>query len=455
LLSLGGLDLRKEQCRDARGLRLPSALGRDISLALRLLRRQTVFGATVVLTLAAGICTLISAITVQNWLLYRPLPGVSDASTLIAIRLGTADLSGATPMSLEDVDRLARGVPGLRGLTGVEDMPVQVSVSAADQSPRRVAATFVMANFFDVLGVTVAGRAFTADEEQLPGASPVAVVSERIAQAFGGDAIVGRTILMNGQSTLVAGMARTGFRGTARLSPVDVWMPLAQRGMGLPPGADAPARLGLRAPLMWMLVGRADPGASVVHLQEQVTRAEQDIVAALPPDNRRFASHHLRVVETLERFPAQRELLERVFRLLVVAAALLLILACANAGNAMLARSVARTGEFATRLTLGATRWGLARSLLVEGIALAVMAGAIGIGAAALLARSLDGVAILATVPAIEQPRLDRFVMSLSIAVSLVVAAGTSLAAMWADRHTGQIAPKQRTTRTAPTRRHR
>lgn len=447
LLAMGGLDQHKEDCREARGLTLLRSMGRDGRLAVRLLRRQPAFSAVVVLTLSAGVGALISVVTVGNWLLARPLAGVGDPASLVGIRLDREDLSSAAGLSLEDVEIIVQRAPSLHDVAGVDDALTDVAIVLPDQSGRRVGAEFVMANYFAVIGTPIDGRAFTLEEEQAPGAAAVVILSERLAALAGGGAIVGRTVIVNGTPAVVAGVVRHGYRGLKRLRRVDVWMPLAQRWVGLPPGIDRPERIGPRAALMRILIGRRDPDLPIAVVQEQLTAVEQQIAAGLPATSTRFATRHLRADATFERFPSNETDLRRLFRVMIAAAGLLLVLACANASNALLARSTARTGELATRLALGASRGSLARALLAEGLVLSIVASLVGVGMAMVVAWQLEGASLAASMPPMERPALDWRVIVGCALLCLVVAAGASLAAMWSVRRASVSAALQKSSR--------
>lgn len=434
LVAMGGVDQRKEECREARGLGLLRSTGRDLLVAGRMLKRQPGISVLVVLTLAVGVGAVVSVASVAHWLLLRPLPGVTDPDALVSIRLHREDVGSASAMSFNDLESLSQGVSALNGLTGSYDMPAHVAVSLPDRAARRVAVEFVMANYFDVLGVNVNGQGFTRDEERIASAATSVVISERLARGFGSDAILGKTIRLNGEPARVVGIAMDGFLGAKRLTPVDAWMPIAQRWISLPAGLDR-SNLGPNALMMWGLVGRRDREQSIAVLQEQVSAVEEHIAASAPPTSTRLKTHDFVVLETLELFFRVREHLVYLFQILTVAAGLLLMLACANVSNTLLARSMARAGELATRLAMGASRLSLARVLFYEILVLSLMAGAVGLGLARVTATWLEGRALAAMVAPLERIHVDWVVVAASVVLCVVVAGAAALSPMWSLRH--------------------
>lgn len=201
----------------------------DLRLVGRALRRQPGFVAAVVTTMALTIGPLTAVVSVGRWLLWDPAPAVAGPERLVVIWVGqwTAP-NGVSPrgvsyLNLEDLRGATRT---LGGLAGWQESVVSLAVEG--QTPRRVQAGFVTANFFDVLGVRpVAGRSFTAVEDQPPYGVPVVVVSETLARdAFGGaDAALESTLLLNGRPMTVVGVLPAAFSGAQPTSRVDVWYP--------------------------------------------------------------------------------------------------------------------------------------------------------------------------------------------------------------------------------------
>ncbi len=258
-LELGSTEAIKDNVRDARAGAFLDVLGQDLRYGARLLRRNPLFTLTAVLSLAIGIGATTSIFTVANGLLLRSATGVADPDRLVDIaRIERGDTS-VDPISYPDLLDLRRRMTTVQGIYAYQLELEPVSLSVAETA-ERVFANVVTANFFQVLGVpAVAGRTFGAGESDVPGASPVTVLSHRYwTRRFQANpSVVGASVRLNGHPFTIVGVAHEEFRGMSVLAP-DLWIPagmvdVAQKG-------SQTARLTIREN-GWLMVGaRLKPG---------------------------------------------------------------------------------------------------------------------------------------------------------------------------------------------------
>jgi predicted permease len=287
--------------------------------------------------------------------------------------------------------------------------PVTLGAVTADGGVMTVFANVVTANYFTVLGaVPAAGRLLRPADSEIPGESPVVVLSHRCwKRGFNSDpGIIGRSVTVNGQPFTVVGVASQNFRGTG-FRAVDVWMPMSTVATVMPRGADL---LTDRAAERLLLGGRLKPNASIGQ-----AGAEMDTIGKALEHDFTEQNRNLRLqLAASSPTPGSRGPVVAFLALLVVIVALVLAVACANVGGLLLARASARRKEMAVRLAMGAGRSRLIRQLLTESLLLFVLGGAAGL----LLARGLTSI-VAALLPALPFP------VDLSLAVDTRVIAFT------------------------------
>ncbi len=373
-------------------------------LAFRRLRKSPGFTAAAVATLALGIGANIAIFSLLDAVVLRPLP-YPQPDRLVAVSPGQT-------FNQALVDAYADDAPALSGVAGISRWSVTLLGSG---TPEQLRAAAVRTNFFDVLGVRPAlGRAFLPEDRQ-PDRSAVAVLSYGFWQRrFGGDpSVVGRTLRLTGydhEAYQVVGVLGPRFRSTGR--PVDVYVPL-HVSAGRTVATDS----------TWYInnvVARLAPGATVRGAAAQVHTLTQRLRQQFPGRLNDDAVARATVVPYANVLVGDAR---GTLWVLMGAVGLVLLIACANVANLLLARASGRTAEIALRKALGATRRHIALQSLGESLALAALGGLAGVGLAAGLLAVLEP-AVVQRLPRVTQLGLDRtallFAVGASIAAALV-----------------------------------
>ncbi len=352
----------------------------DLRYGSRQLLRHRAWTTAAVLTLALGIGANTAMFSVLRALLFRAPAAVQpDGLVWLTLRVGNSSrprsLSYPAFQASRDRTTLFTGVAGFH----------DVHLSLGDGVPERSRGALVSSNFFDVLGVQMAiGRGFHPDEDVVPGARPVAVLSHALwARRYASDpAILTRTIAINGHVFSIIGVAASGFNGLELDDPFPaVWIPMAMIGQVVPD--FDPAWLS-EAESSWVrTVARLAPGVSIATADAAVRAVTWATSSPVVPDRPRPEIRVAALAGSL--FPGDREEVGQVLGLLMIVPVLVLMVAAGNAANLLLARGVDRRKEFALRRALGASRARLVRQLLIECLLLTLVAGAAGIGLARLL----------------------------------------------------------------------
>ncbi|HEU4934946.1 MAG TPA: ABC transporter permease [Vicinamibacterales bacterium] len=383
LRDMGGIEQRKEECRDARGLRLIEAVYRDVRYSLRQLLKYPVFTTTAVLTIALGIgpnatmATLISSV-------FRPLP-VDDANRLVVL---ATTISG-NPRIWQRV-----AYPDLQDYRSSEtpfsDMAAWdlTSVSlTVDGSTDRLIATAVSGNYFSTLRLDPAsGRLILPSDGELGGSQPIAVLSHSYwSRRFGAStSIVGREVRIDGRPFTVVGVAPEQFRGTFTLLSSEVYVPLEL--------FQSRARLSNRDILAVRVIARLKTGVALDQARASIGTVANRLERDHPTTNagRRIHVYRERFARPEPQNVSQAPVLAALFLILVGA---VLLIACANVLGLFLAKGLGRGREMAIRRALGASRSDLVRLCVVEALIIAVLGACGGAIAGVTLAHSLASVA--------------------------------------------------------------
>ena len=395
-------------------------LRRDLRYATRTMRKSPMFVVFVVLTLALGIGANTTVFTVINTLILNPLP-VPDSSGLAAVgavKTKSKSKSGTPlPISYADLkDYQARnGV--FRSLAGYTS-PRGVTWRA-NAGSEGMFSELVTGNYFSTLGLSPAkGRFFLPEEDTAPGAHAVVVMNYGTWRTrFGGAAdIVGKTLRLNNIVFTVIGVAPPNFIGMNALFGPDLWIPSAMAERLLP--NEMRNALSDRGKTVFQGVGRIRPGITLARAQANTTAIAADLAREYPAtdEDRAAAVRPIRDVLFISSFGGSTPILFASAGLLIVVGIVLLI-ACSNVANLLLARSAARQQELAIRMAMGASRRRLVRQLLTESVFLGFLAGVAGlfIGYAGL--QLLFGA--LPSSANFVAPKLDATVFLFALAVSL------------------------------------
>jgi predicted permease len=364
---------------DARPGDVLDQFGRDIRYSLRAMRKNPGFVLFVVLTLALGIGANTTVFTVINTLLLNPLP-VPDSSKLLSIGLtrtpGAAKSGLPLPISFADLkDYQARNTV-FRSLAGFTS--VRVLTWQAESASRRLFGELVTGNYFSTLGLTpVRGRFFLPDEDSAPGAHPVAVVSYATWQGpFGGAPdIIGKKLRLNNLVFTVVGVGPPQFIGVNAIFGPDLWIPAAMMEHLLP--NEMQNALNDRSKGLFAGIGRLKQGVSRSEAQAGFSAIAADLAREYPLADEGRTTTLLPVREFLYAGSSSTSIVFASAGLLIVVGIVLLI-ACSNVANLLLARSAARQQEMAVRLAMGASRRRLVRQLLTESLLLGVLSGVVG-----------------------------------------------------------------------------
>src|ERR1043166_4767359 len=395
---------------------------RDLSHASRRLRRTPGFTLTAAASLALAIGANAVIFGIVNGLLFKPLPVAAPGQL---VRLGvTHGGEGFGPFSYREYRTLRDGVGSLAGLVAHQFNGVPLTVG---QEPRTEWMELVSGNYFDVLGVRPRlGRGFLPAEDLTPGSAPVAVISDALwRRRFASDpAAIGRSIKVNGEAFSIVGIAPPAFRGTFAGFGVDLWIPTMMQARALPNSGslDRPTDRFL------MLLGRRKAGTSPAQVE-----AEARLIAGrlAGSDTVNYRGYGIRVGAAGGVHPFIADRLTAFLALLQVIVALVLLIACANLLNLLLARAASRRREFAVRAALGAGRLGLARHLLLETLLVALLGGAVGLVLSAWLARVLAAVRLPVGIPVSLDFRIDLRVTLFTLAVTLLTALLAGVLPAW------------------------
>src|SRR5260370_5968169 len=374
-IEFGGAARVKDECRDARGVRLIETIWQDTRYAIRGFRRAPVFALTVVATIALGLGLITAFFTVLNAFYLRPL-AVHDPYSLYEI-FWTDRTGDGHDFTWPEFQEFLRENPA-------HSEALAYLRVGARLDGRQESGILVTAEYFRMLGVSAAlGRTLLPEDYSAPGGEQVIVLSYSAWQnQFAGDPhIIGKKVLLRGYPFEVVGGAPSGFNGLGA-RPTDFWAPLTMSARF----DSGPHLFGPERPRLLGIVARLKSGFGVRQAQAGVTVWAQRVTANAPND-RKAAGAAFVSRATTKPFNPKNVLM---FSVLLAAFMVVLLIGCTNVANLMLSRAVSRQREIGIRLSLGATRGRLILQLLAESILLALPAAALGF----VLSQAFIGLAI-------------------------------------------------------------
>jgi predicted permease len=423
-------------------------LGRDIVYALRQLRKSPGFTITAVVTLALGIGANTAIFTLVHGILLRSLP-VADPGRIYRI----GDLTDCCYYDRFENDngdfdlfsydlylRMRQAAPEFEQLAAVEAGGGSgYTVRRAAEPAKSLRGEYVSGNYFSMLGVgAYAGRPLSEQDDR-PEAAPAVVLSYAAFQsAFAGDpAVLGSTIYVKGYPFTVAGIAAAGFFGDrVAVQPPDFWMPLASEAAMS--GANSSVK---QVNMAWLYtIGRLRPGVSPVALQTRLSAVlrqwMQGVEAFTAQDGAaRIPAQHVVLTPAGGGIQKMQKQTGAGLRMLMLVSSVVLLIACANIANLLLARGTARRAEISVRMALGAARSRLIRQILTESVLLSLVGGAAGLAVAYTGSRMILTLAFPAArnMPIEATPSLA--VLGFAFLVSLVTGAVFGTAPAWLSSH--------------------
>jgi predicted permease len=424
-------------------------LRQDISYALRQMRLSPVFTLTAMLTLALGIGATTAIFSLIYSVMLKSLP-VVDPSTLYRIGAGTDCCVQGGPQddwgmySYSLFLRLQPAAPEFEQTAAFQAAGVQFSVRRGqrDNMAKPLRGEFVTGNYFSTFGIRAfAGRTILPSDDQAS-APPVAVLSYRAwQQQYGSDpSVVGSAFIVEGHPFTIAGIAPPGFFGeTLRSDPPELWLPLQQEPM-----VNAQNSLLTQSISAWLrVIGRLKPGASIAGVAPRLTGVMRQWMVHdsgwpaefMPLIQKSIPKQQIRIVPGGAGVGAMKASYGDSLRILLTVCCLVLLIACANIANLLLARGAARRSQTSVRLALGASRKRLIRQSFTESVVLSVLGGVAGIAVAYLGVKLIVALAFHNAhyVPIDASPSLD--VLAFAFGLSLLTGVLFGTAPAWFTSH--------------------
>ncbi len=372
----------------------------DVRFAGRTLLKAPIFSVVAVLSLALGIGANTAIFSMLDQVLLRLLPVKHPEQLVLLDQKGanqgsmSNDHAFSYPMYVDFRDKspVFSGVLARYGLS---------FTMSRDGQTERVRGELISGNYFEVLGVsTILGRPFSQDDDKIPGGHPLAILSYGFWQQrfASGKNVLGSKILINGNPMTIIGVSAPGFKGTETGRVIDVFLPMMMKAQATPTWNELDNRRN-----MWLnVIARLKPGVTAAQAQAGMAVLYRQILEeelkGIASDSKRFrdrfVSKPLRLLPAATGMSQLQEQFSAPLIVLMGMVGLVLLIACANVANLLMARAAARQKEVAIRLALGASRGQIVRQLLIESGILGLVGGAVG-----LLVASWAGDALIAFLP--------------------------------------------------------
>jgi putative ABC transport system permease protein len=393
----------------------------DLKYAFRMLGKSPTFTALAVLALGLGIGANTTIFSLTNALLFQSLP-VKEPERLVSIYTTDKKNPGFAALSHLNWKDYRQELTAFEGVLGYDWTPMSVSTGG---EARFTFGQLVSGNYFDLLGIRPAiGRALRPPDDEVPGRDAVAVLSWSYWQKhFGGDpSAIGRTIAVNAIPFTIVGIAPESFSGTDTGVRPELWVPMAMNKLLKP--TEATNWYEQRRGLFVNTIGRLKPGVTMGGAQALATTIAARLEQEYPNDNK-GRGVTLVPLQQASINPAARGVVVAGTALLMTIVGLVLLIACANVSNLLLARALARRKEIAVRLAIGASRGRLLRQLLTESLLLALPGAGLGLVIAAWARQGL--LAFLPNLPFPITVSLPLDIDTRVLGFTLFVALGTGV----------------------------